>query len=348
MRVEVAGDDPQQRRLAGAVRPHQRDDRTVADAEAHLVEQRPPVRQHEPDGVDVDVAHDDECAAPHRHPTIAFRARPETRCAPGRRAPTVTADPDGGVAWRSTWWRSASTGSTRCGSAGSGRACWSASSSSGRRGRPCCRTTSAPSPCGSCPARCRSPDRTRRTPTCGRRATRTSGPRSSGRWRWAAGTSTSGSGPRRGTWCSPTPRATSLCVVEAGNGFLAGCGRFGALSSDGLRDVGVFWAAALDWPLVWDQDEETAVQSPHGGTKIAWGGPPLARRDGPNRVHVDLVPVAGADLDHEVERLLGLGAAHLPPDGWPGAGHAPSDDGRVVLTDPGGNPFCVLPPGSSS
>ncbi|GMA88068.1 hypothetical protein GCM10025868_33180 [Angustibacter aerolatus] len=110
----------------------------------------------------------------------------------------------------------------------------------------------------------------------------------------------------------------------------------------------MFWAAALDWPLVWDQDEETAVQSPHGGTKIAWGGPPLARRDGPNRVHVDLVPVAGADLDHEVERLLGLGAAHLPPDGWPGAGHAPSDDGRVVLTDPGGNPFCVLPPGSSS
>lgn len=38
----------------------------------------------------------------------------------------------------------------------------------------------------------------------------------------------------------------------------------------------MFWSEALGWPLVWDQDEETAIQSPHGGTKVAWGGPPVA------------------------------------------------------------------------
>ena len=41
------------------------------------------------------------------------------------------------------------------------------------------------------------------------------------------------------------------------------------------REVGLFWSEALGWPLVWDQNEQTAIQSPHGGTKVAWGGPPL-------------------------------------------------------------------------
>ena len=36
----------------------------------------------------------------------------------------------------------------------------------------------------------------------------------------------------------------------------------------------------MGWPLVWDQDEETAIQSPLGGTKIAWGArlSPFGRR----------------------------------------------------------------------
>ncbi len=53
-------------------------------------------------------------------------------------------------------------------------------------------------------------------------------------------------------------------------------GLIGALSSDGTQQVGYFWSEALGWPLVWDQDEETAIQSPHGGSKISWGGPPVA------------------------------------------------------------------------
>ena len=76
------------------------------------------------------------------------------------------------------------------------------------------------------------------------------------------------------------PEGNEFCVIEPGNAFLAGCGFLGELACDGTRDVGLFWSEALGWPLVWDQDEETAIQSPRGGTKVAWGGPPVAPNDG--------------------------------------------------------------------
>ena len=75
------------------------------------------------------------------------------------------------------------------------------------------------------------------------------------------------------------PEGNEFCVIEPGNNFLAGCGFIGALSCDGSQEVGYFWSAALGWPLVWDQDQETAIQSPHGGPKITWGGPPLMPQD---------------------------------------------------------------------
>ena len=85
------------------------------------------------------------------------------------------------------------------------------------------------------------------------------------------------------------PDGNEFCVIEAGNSWLAGCGFLGELACDGTPEVGRFWAAALGWPLVWDQDGETAIRSPHGGPKIAWGGPPLNERHGPNRMLFDLV-----------------------------------------------------------
>lgn len=88
------------------------------------------------------------------------------------------------------------------------------------------------------------------------------------------------------------PEGNELCVVGPDNRFLAGTATIGCLSSDGLRDVGVFWSEALGWPLVWDQDTETAVQSPRGGSKISWGGDPVNPKLGPNRLHLDLSPGA--------------------------------------------------------
>ena len=56
------------------------------------------------------------------------------------------------------------------------------------------------------------------------------------------------------------PEGNEFCVIEAGNNFLADCGFIGAVSSDGSQEVGYFWSEALGWPLVWDQDQETAIQ----------------------------------------------------------------------------------------
>ena len=115
------------------------------------------------------------------------------------------------------------------------------------------------------------------------------------------------------------------CVIEPGNRYLAGCGPFGEVTCSGSRRVGLFWRDALDWPLVWDRDEETAIQSPHGGTKISWGGETLDPSRPPARQRLELETT---DLPAEVERLIALGAT------W----RADGDD-HVVLTDPDGNDF---------
>ncbi|GAA3808902.1 VOC family protein [Nocardioides panacisoli] len=142
-----------------------------------------------------------------------------------------------------------------------------------------------------------------------------------------------GQGPEEEHVVMADPEGNELCVIEAGNRFLADCGTIGAINCDGSQAVGYFWSKALDWPLVWDQDEETAIQSPRGGSKIAWGGPPFAAKTGPARLHLDLV--ANGDLSVEVDRLLSLGARP--------AGVAPCAAEWVPLEDPDGNEFCVSP-----
>jgi Glyoxalase-like domain len=144
-----------------------------------------------------------------------------------------------------------------------------------------------------------------------------------------------GQRPEEGHVVLADPEGNEFCVLPSGNDFTDGCGAIGALSSDGTHAVGVFWSAALGWPLVWDQDEETAIQSPLGGTKIAWGGPPVAPKLGKRRLHLDLVPKEGTDLEDEVARLIGLGASR--------ADIGQGDVAWVVMTDPDGNEFCVLP-----
>lgn len=127
------------------------------------------------------------------------------------------------------------------------------------------------------------------------------------------------------------PEGNELCVIPQGDSFLAGCGILGEVACDGLREVGVFWGDALGWPLVWDENEETAVQSPQGGTKIAWGGPPVDPPDVPVRQWFELL--AEDDPGAEVERLVSLGASRV----------SEGDDGVVVLTDPGGDEFRLRP-----
>lgn len=122
------------------------------------------------------------------------------------------------------------------------------------------------------------------------------------------------------------PEGNEFCVIEPHNNYLRGCGPLGELACDGLRATGLFWSEALGWPLVWDQDEETAIQSPLGGTKVAWGGPPLEPSGARDRQRFELT---GSGDD--VEELLGSGARLVETAG-----------GTVELKDPDGHEFSVL------
>ncbi len=143
-----------------------------------------------------------------------------------------------------------------------------------------------------------------------------------------------GQRPEEGHVVLADPEGNEFCVIEPGNNFLADCGFIGALSGDGSQQTGYFWSAALGWPLVWDQDEETAIRSPRGGPKLTWGGPPLRPKLGKERVHLDLAPVG--DLAVEVQRLIALGATRAD------IGQGEVD--WVVLADPDGHEFCVKNP----
>ncbi|MFF6784547.1 VOC family protein [Streptomyces sp. NPDC012510] len=143
-----------------------------------------------------------------------------------------------------------------------------------------------------------------------------------------------GQRPEEGHVVLADPDGNEFCVLGPGNEFLAGCGFVGALACDGSQAVGYFWSRALGWPLVWDQDEETAIQSPHGGTKITWGGPPVLPKADRERVRFDLVVPADTDPQAEVDRLLSLGATRAD------AGR--DEDGPIVLADPDGIEFVVL------
>ena len=132
------------------------------------------------------------------------------------------------------------------------------------------------------------------------------------------------------------PEGNEFCVIEPGNQFLADCGFIGAVNGDGSQEVGHFWSEALGWPLVWDQDEETAIRAPQGGPKFTWGGPPMNPKTGKNRLHLDLAPPGDGDQQAEVDRLVALGATRIDI----GQG----DVSWVVMADPDGNEFCVLTP----
>jgi predicted enzyme related to lactoylglutathione lyase len=132
------------------------------------------------------------------------------------------------------------------------------------------------------------------------------------------------------------PEGNEFCIIEPQNKFLAGCGRLGSITCDGTPEVGYFWSAALGWPLVWDQDQETAIRAPDGtGPFITWG-PPVPQKRAKNRLHLDIAADDG-DQQAEVDRLVSLGATRIDI----GQG----DVSWVVMADPDGNEFCVLQSG---
>jgi hypothetical protein len=131
------------------------------------------------------------------------------------------------------------------------------------------------------------------------------------------------------------PEGNELCVIEPFNRFLASCPRLGAVNCDGTRALGRFYSEALGWPLVWDQDEETAIQSPDGtGPKITWSGPPLMPKPPRDRLHLHIGPRPGATMQEALAHLITLGATEVD--------RSQTCRGAVGLTDVDGNEVCLV------
>jgi predicted enzyme related to lactoylglutathione lyase len=145
-----------------------------------------------------------------------------------------------------------------------------------------------------------------------------------------------GQGPDEDHVVLADPEGNEFCVIGPDNSFLADCERLGSITCDGTPQVGYFWSEVFGWPLVWDQDEETAIRAPDGtGPFITWG-PPIPPKIGKNRLHLDIAPPGGVDQRAEVDRLVALGATRIDI----GQG----DVDWVVMADPDDNEFCVLSP----
>jgi hypothetical protein len=101
------------------------------------------------------------------------------------------------------------------------------------------------------------------------------------------------------------------------------------------RALARFWADALGWPVVIDDDHEVEIGPGSQDDVPLIFVPVTENKTTKNRLHFDL-PSRTDDEQHEtVERLLGLGARRTDI----GQGDVP----WVVLADPEGNEFCVLP-----
>jgi catechol-2,3-dioxygenase len=92
-----------------------------------------------------------------------------------------------------------------------------------------------------------------------------------------------------------------------------------------------WWAEVLDFRLLRETTDEVVVGRGEG-PRLVFTQVPQAKA-GKNRLHIELQP---DDQDAEVERLLDMGARHVDV-GQTGKAS------WVVLADPEGNEFCVLP-----
>jgi predicted enzyme related to lactoylglutathione lyase len=111
-----------------------------------------------------------------------------------------------------------------------------------------------------------------------------------------------------------------------------------AVDCQDAEGLAAFWCAALGAEMDQRWRDAHGVEyvqiSTEEGPVLVFQPVPECK-SGKNRLHLDIAPATGSQ-EAEVERLVGVGATRLsdePELPW------------VVLADPEGNEFCVLPPG---
>src|SRR4051794_6561369 len=98
------------------------------------------------------------------------------------------------------------------------------------------------------------------------------------------------------------PEGNEFCVVVRGD-FLATTDLVGAVVFEPAGPVvGRFWSEAVGWPIVYDEDGDTAIRAPGGrGPFVTFGPPTGSVKTGKNRLHFDVAPPADGDQAAEVE-----------------------------------------------
>jgi predicted enzyme related to lactoylglutathione lyase len=105
-----------------------------------------------------------------------------------------------------------------------------------------------------------------------------------------------------------------------------------------LPRLASFWLQVLDWKILSEREREIVIGTDeHADVGICFM-PVTENKSVKNRVHLDLNPGADAspaDREHEIERILALGATRVDI-GQTG------EESWTVLADPEGNEFCIL------
>ncbi|MFB7907840.1 VOC family protein [Kitasatospora sp. NPDC056076] len=100
--------------------------------------------------------------------------------------------------------------------------------------------------------------------------------------------------------------------------------------------LAAFYRHATDWELTYSDQDFASLSAGSTGSGLAFvrveGYQAPQWPEGSKHLHLDF---AVADLEGAVEALLALGASR--PEFQPGEGR------WVVLTDPQGHPFCLVP-----
>ncbi|MCZ7377668.1 VOC family protein [Micromonospora sp. WMMC250] len=130
------------------------------------------------------------------------------------------------------------------------------------------------------------------------------------------------------------PEGNEFCVLEP-RPIYRDTGPIAAVVVDCTdpRAMARFWGQATDWVLHEATDSKAVLRSAKGvGPYLEFIRTPDVKT-GWNRVHLDVRPYPGDDLDASTARLTALGATVIDLDvPW------------TVLADPEGNEFCLLTP----
>ncbi|GAA1836199.1 VOC family protein [Luedemannella flava] len=131
------------------------------------------------------------------------------------------------------------------------------------------------------------------------------------------------------------PEGNEFCVLDS---LYADTGPIASVVVDCAdpRAMARFWGEAMDWTVHKVADDNAVLRSAKDvGPYLMFIRTPDVKT-GWNRVHLDLRPYPGDDLEAEAARLRALGATAIDL--------GRSDVPWKVLADPEGNEFCLLTP----